>query len=252
MMLRTLKNFTPFPVRIFLKERLPSQLVGTVTTKPIPSHKQAEPVRGTAAPNATHRPVKAECPICGTALAPASRKKEIRCTGCGSTSNQRRLALAFYACAERDQRILVLGSDPILQSLCNETKNAHWASDLAHVPSEWRTHVHLCIHSPGTQARALPPEKLLRGANAFLSPNGKQIFTPEGFAVSWRIFKWQLRTTYLVRWLQQKGWPEVSEFEPDDHYGAGSSEVFACKATGSLADAVIMLPKISANTDAAQ
>jgi hypothetical protein len=245
MMLRTIKNLTPLPVRIFLKERLPKQLVSAVATAPGTSHKSGNAGHRVGAVNTKHKLIKSQCPICGTALACPSGQPEVRCTGCGSSPNQRLLTLAFYAYSDADKSILVLGSDSILQSLCDSSKDALWASDLAHVPSGCRTHIDLCIHSPGLRATAMSLEKLLKDTDALLSPQGKQVLTLEGFSASWRLVRWQFKAARFVRWLQQKGWSEVSEFAPDDYYGAGSSDIFSCRATGNLTDAVLVLPKIS-------
>jgi len=234
MILRAIKNFTPLSFRIFVKNRLPARLVRVLATPPESNSKKTGDV---------DKRIEPACPICGTSLPDASSHLDIQCAGCGSLPHHRKLALAVYThVKEADTQILVIGSDQVLQLICEGFEKVSFASDPATVPAELHSRVDLCIHSQWLQDSRLGPEASLRSLDALLSPKGKQIFTL-GPPWKWYQIQWRRNQKAFPAWLQRKGWTEVTVFEPDEVYGTGAADIFQCATKPERSATVIYLPK---------
>ncbi len=234
MISRAIKNLTPLSLRIFLKNRLPARLVGAVATAPAPTRRKVDNGR---------KPIQPECPICGTSLPNATSQLDIQCTGCGALPRHRKLALAVYAHAKAaDTQVLVIGSDHVLQFICEGLEKVAFAGNPADVPAELRSRVDLCIHSHWLQDSKMGHAKSLRSLDALLSPNGKQIFTLDA-SRRWHPIQWQRGPQAFLEWLHHKGWAGANVFDPDEVYGAGANEIFECASKLASSASVIHLPK---------
>ncbi len=242
--LRTLKNLTPLAARRFLKHQLPTALVAAIATSAQPSKMGAG---GQKLAKRLPSPSHVECPICGTALRLSGDAQPIQCTGCGSLPHHRRLALAIYAATnETHQRILVLGSDGVTKAIFEGMSNVSSAEDLTALPPGMPLGIDLCVHSYRLAWNPFRLGKLLRAADALLSPKGRQIFLIDGSSGAWGPIKWRQEEGAIIQWLQTKGWPHCSVFEPEALYGKGASEVFGCTAPEDTIELVVTLPKARA------
>ncbi|MBL0405045.1 hypothetical protein JKG68_13795 [Microvirga aerilata] len=233
MISRAIKNLTPLSLRIFLKNRLPARIVGAVATPPASTRDKADNGR---------RPIQPQCPICGTSLPSAPSQLDIQCTGCGALPHHRKLALAVYAHARlADTQVLVVGSDDVLQLICEGLEKVTFAPDPADVPVDLRSKVDLCIHSYWLQGSKMGPEKSLRSLDALLSPKGKQIFTLDT-SCRWHPIQWQRGPHAFLEWLHRGGWAEANVFEPDEVYGGGAGEAFGCSPTIESPATAVILP----------
>lgn len=240
-LLRTLKYLTPLSARRFLKHRLPTAFVAAVATSAQPG--KMEP----GGPKLTKRsssPRRFECPICGTGLQPQEAQQQIECAGCGSLPHHRRLALAIYAAVNGPgPEILVLGSDTVTKAIFDGISNIAFAEDVDAVRREVPSGVDLCVHSYRLAGNSFRMGKALKAADALLSPKGMQIFAVDANSGAWRQMRWRQQDRAIIQWLQKKGWPHCSVFEPDAFYGTGAAEAFGCAAPEDADELVIVLPK---------
>jgi hypothetical protein len=243
-LLRTLKNLTPLSARRFLKHRLPTALVAAVATSAQPGKME------TGGPKLAKRsssPRRFECPICGTELQPQEARQQIECAGCGSRPHHRCLSLAIYAAMNGPgPDILVLGSDSVTKTIFAGVSNVAFAEDLDAVRREAPSGIDLCIHSYRLAGNSFRMGKVLKAADALLSPNGKQIFAVDAYSGALGPMRRRQQDRGIIQWLQKKGWPHCSVFEPDAFYGAGASEAFGCTAPEDADELVIVLPKARA------
>lgn len=239
--LRTLKNITPLSARRFLKHRLPAALVATVATSALPSKIES----GGSNPAKRSPGLRCfECPICGTRLQPQEAQQQSECAGCGSFPRHRRLALAIYAAMNGPtSKVLVLGSDDITKAIFDGVSHVAFAEDLDAVRQELPSGFDLCVHSKRLAGNSFRLAKTLKAADALLSPNGRQIFAVDASSGAWGPMRWKQQNRAIIQWLQKKGWPHCSLFEPDVFYGTGASEVFSCTAPEDADEVVVVLPK---------
>lgn len=243
-LLRTLKNLTPLTARRFLKHQLPTAIVAAVATSAQPGKVGAGGQKPDKRPPS---PRHVECPICGTRLCLPEDDQPIQCTGCGSLPRHRRLALAIYAAMnETGPRILVLGSDSVTKAIFEGMSNISSAEDLTALPPGAPLGIDLCVHSYRLAWSPFRVGKVLKAADALLSPKGRQILLIDASSRAWGPMKWRQKKGATIQWLQRKGWPHCSVFEPDALYGKGASEVFGCTAPEDTNELVVTLPKTRA------
>lgn len=240
-LLRTIKNLTPLSTRRYLKDLLPQAVVAIVGT---PTGSRQGQSAKLDSRTTRLKPVRRECPVCGTSLPAAEGQAPAKCTGCGSLPGHRRLALAVYASLEdTDLHVLVLGSNPTLRSTVDGMGNITYARDLGTVPPELHSKIDLCIHSHSHPMNLRAFKAVLKGVDALLSPRGRQIFTLDASFGIGAMLNWQWKGTAVMDWLQRNGWPHGHLFEIEKSYGPSAADVFCCPATESIRDAILILPK---------
>jgi hypothetical protein len=147
---------------------------------------------------------------------------------------------------EAGPRLLVLGSDGATKAIFDGMSNISSAEDLTALPPGMPLGIDLCVHSNRLSGNPFRLGKVLKGADALLSPNGRQIFAIDTSSGAWGPMKWRQKDGAMIQWLQKRGWPHCSVFEPDALYGTGASEVFGCTAPEDSNELVVMLPKARA------
>ncbi|MBF9195340.1 hypothetical protein I2H36_04760 [Microvirga sp. BT290] len=154
------------------------------------------------------------------------------------------MALAIYASMNGPgPEILVLGSDSVTKAIFDGISNIAFAEDLDAVRWEVPSGVDLCVHSYRLAGNSFRMGKVLKAADALLSPKGRQIFAVDAYSGAWGPMRWRQQDRAVIQWLQKKGWPHCSAFEPDAFYGTGAAQAFGCAAPEDADELVVVLPK---------